>query len=262
MIEMVKFKISLLISLAVLLIQTHVSAGELRFSHLSVEDGLSQNTILSITQDLNGCMWFATYDGIDQYDGYKFRSYKIDRHIGEGHFNRIDTRLLCDSQGNVWATTGTLSYYDPETDAFMVYKGMAQHTVVDFAEIAYLDKSMLLLATACGLKLLSLDGLSPLPDFLEGIEAIALYADGDTLIVADSKGVLRVFSLKEERIVSEFHSDSFALAKDVLKTDDGSIWVATDGKGRAKHHILTWSDLSTCNSQTKMGIQMVFTSGI
>ena len=228
---MPRFKTSILILLSIILSHVSISGSPYRFHHLGVEEGLSQNTILSITQDRKGNMWFATYDGIDQYDGYNFRSYNIERHIGDGQFNRIDTRLLCDSHGNIWATTGTLSYYDPKTNAFTAYEGLEQLTVIDLAEITYQEKSILLLATDCGLKIGSLDGPCPLPDFLKGIEAIALYTSDDTLIVADSAGVLRIFSLTEQRVVSEFHLDGIALAKDILKTDNGSIWVATDGKG-------------------------------
>ena len=43
---------------------------------LSIEDGLSQSTVYSIIQDNQGFMWFATEDGLNRYDGYKFTVYK------------------------------------------------------------------------------------------------------------------------------------------------------------------------------------------
>ena len=42
------------------------------FSHLDVEDGLSQVSILSIFQDSEGYIWFGTRNGANRYDGYEF----------------------------------------------------------------------------------------------------------------------------------------------------------------------------------------------
>ena len=44
----------------------------IEFETLSLEHGLSQSSVLSITQDNMGFMWFATEDGLNKYDGYKF----------------------------------------------------------------------------------------------------------------------------------------------------------------------------------------------
>ena len=47
-------------------------AQELSFSSLTIEDGLSQNTVNCIVQDSRGFMWFGTQDGLNSYDGYAF----------------------------------------------------------------------------------------------------------------------------------------------------------------------------------------------
>ena len=46
------------------------------FTHYSSEEGLSQNTVMCILQDRKGNMWFATWDGINKFNGYVFRTYK------------------------------------------------------------------------------------------------------------------------------------------------------------------------------------------
>ncbi|RYE87584.1 MAG: hypothetical protein EOO78_35605, partial [Oxalobacteraceae bacterium] len=48
----------------------------LRFEHLSVEDGLLQESVLAIVQDSEGFMWFGTQSGLSRYDGYRFISYR------------------------------------------------------------------------------------------------------------------------------------------------------------------------------------------
>lgn len=45
------------------------------FSHLGVEDGLSQVSVIHIFQDSDGYIWFSTRYGANRYDGYKFKTY-------------------------------------------------------------------------------------------------------------------------------------------------------------------------------------------
>jgi len=49
------------------------------FRHLTTEDGLSQNTVLSILQDDKGFMWFGTKDGLNRYDGKSVKVFKYEK---------------------------------------------------------------------------------------------------------------------------------------------------------------------------------------
>jgi ligand-binding sensor domain-containing protein len=51
---------------------------DLIFDHLTVDQGLSNNTVLTILQDSRGFMWFGTEDGLNKYDGYNFTVYRHD----------------------------------------------------------------------------------------------------------------------------------------------------------------------------------------
>ena len=48
----------------------------IRFTHIGLEEGLSHCTIFGINQDKEGNLWFATYDGVNKYDGYNFTVYR------------------------------------------------------------------------------------------------------------------------------------------------------------------------------------------
>ena len=50
----------------------------IRFEHLSIDDGLSNNIVYTILQDSRGFMWFGTEDGLNKYDGYNFTVYRHD----------------------------------------------------------------------------------------------------------------------------------------------------------------------------------------
>lgn len=90
------------------------------FTHYSSEDGLSQNTVMSILQDRKGNMWFSTWDGINKFDGYTFRTYKakLDNQIDLTN-NRID-QMFEDEYGFLWMQTYDNHVYrfDPRSEVF------------------------------------------------------------------------------------------------------------------------------------------------
>jgi ligand-binding sensor domain-containing protein len=49
---------------------------QLQFRYLTIDDGLSSSSVLSIIQDFKGYMWIGTYVGLNRYDGHEFRVYK------------------------------------------------------------------------------------------------------------------------------------------------------------------------------------------
>lgn len=90
------------------------------FTHYSSENGLSQNTIMSILQDHKGNMWFSTWDGINKFDGYTFRTYKArpGNQIALTN-NRVDY-MEEDKYGYIWLLTYDNQPYrfDPRTEIF------------------------------------------------------------------------------------------------------------------------------------------------
>src|SRR5205809_214747 len=62
----------------VLLAAGAAAAPSPRFTHLSVEQGLSQSTVQVIFQDHVGFLWFGTEEGLNRYDGYTFVAFKHD----------------------------------------------------------------------------------------------------------------------------------------------------------------------------------------
>ena len=80
-------------------------ANRINFIHLGVNEGLSQNTVFDITQDKQGNMWFATYDGLNRYDGYDFTVYQNDEQNPYSIGSNIIRVCTTDSQGRLWAGT-------------------------------------------------------------------------------------------------------------------------------------------------------------
>ena len=75
------------------------------FKNLSVQNGLSQNTVNTILQDKQGFMWFGTKDGLNRYDGLSFRKFKHDDRSQRSIGNNFITALYEDEKGNIWVGT-------------------------------------------------------------------------------------------------------------------------------------------------------------
>ncbi len=107
----------------IFLVGTPVSANamarNIRFSAVSIEDGLSQSSVNSIVQDKTGFMWFGTENGLNRYDGYTFTVYKDDPQEAQHLTNRWVWDVYEDSRGIVWiGTKGGLNRWDPDSESF------------------------------------------------------------------------------------------------------------------------------------------------
>jgi signal transduction histidine kinase/ligand-binding sensor domain-containing protein/ActR/RegA family two-component response regulator len=96
----------------------------LKFNHLDINDGLSQNNVLCILQDSRGFMWFGTRDGLNKYDGYEITVYRNDPGNNSSISNNFISDILEAPNGSIWVATrgGGLSRYDREKDRFVSWK--------------------------------------------------------------------------------------------------------------------------------------------
>jgi signal transduction histidine kinase/ligand-binding sensor domain-containing protein len=75
------------------------------FRHYQVENGLSNNTVFCSMQDNNGFMWFGTKEGLNRFDGYRFKLFKLgntDEHNLQKDFIYC---LFTDTKGRFWVGT-------------------------------------------------------------------------------------------------------------------------------------------------------------
>ena len=109
----------LLISILFSLSSPCVHAERYYFQHLGLKNKLSQSSVLCITQDRNGFMWFGTKDGLNRYDGSNFRIFKHNHSNPHSLGNNNVNSLHENKDGKLWIGTDDGIYiYDPLTETF------------------------------------------------------------------------------------------------------------------------------------------------
>jgi ligand-binding sensor domain-containing protein len=106
------------------LINQNLISQSLNFQHITLQDGLSQNTVYSILQDSKGFLWFGTQDGLNKFDGYTFTVLNQDLIDKNKLTDRQIQCLYEDKYGNIWIGTrnGGLNLYNPILNKFYHFK--------------------------------------------------------------------------------------------------------------------------------------------
>jgi len=102
----------------------HTRVTDLKFAHLTTNDGLSQSNVTEILQDRRGFMWFATQDGLNRYDGNTFVVYKNNPNDPWSLSANFVWDLMEGEHGYLWIATdfGGVNKFDPTTERFVRYR--------------------------------------------------------------------------------------------------------------------------------------------
>ncbi|MDQ0964873.1 signal transduction histidine kinase/ligand-binding sensor domain-containing protein/DNA-binding response OmpR family regulator [Flavobacterium sp. W4I14] len=113
------------------------------FRYLSVNNGLSQNSITSIIQDSKGFIWIGTYDGLNRFDGF---SVQTKRHISNNKNSLSDNRVLSlyeNKMGQILVGTdgGGINILDPSLDSITHFDIKASDIASNTVQTITTDKS-------------------------------------------------------------------------------------------------------------------------
>ncbi|MGQ1948606.1 two-component regulator propeller domain-containing protein [Geofilum sp. OHC36d9] len=167
--------------------------------HYTAEDGLAQNTVMSILQDKKGYLWMGTWDGLSRFDGYSFTSYKIrpgdDVEISS---SRIDY-ITQDKYGFIWLLDygKNVCRFDPRTETFInVPKGEESFNI--------------------------------------SVSNIISLSNGVTWLVSDEEGAIRVttdtatFDVTSKLYFQKNQHLAGNSISGIVNDEDGNEWVLTD----------------------------------
>lgn len=241
MFEYIGMNIIKRIYLSVLFLSTGImglsaqSNGEIKFSHISLNDGLSQSTVFSIAQDKRGNMWFATYDGVNKYDGYEFTVYQYDASNPHSIANDIARTVMTDSQGRIWiGTRDGLSLYSEEKDLFRNFFYQRNGKNAQVNGIAEITPEQLLISTQEGLILFDTKDTCFIDHALNRemrrLNASTISRQGENIYIGTDNGLFEYsIGRKELKTVTKTLENKRVQA--VLLQSPTRLWVATEGAG-------------------------------
>ncbi|HEY73315.1 MAG TPA: GAF domain-containing protein [Thermoflexia bacterium] len=222
---------------------------DIEFEHISVEQGLSQNTVNCILQDSQGFMWFGTGDGLNKYDGYSFTVYRHDPADPYSLSNNAIKTIYQDQAGALWIGTqgGGLNKFDRETERFTRYlhdsqdsHSLSYNTVTSI----YQDREgVLWVGTWVGLDKFDDENeqfIHYRPRRRSQNTVNAIYEDDSGALWVGTSGELARFNREKEQFIhyQNILYDPRSLSSNVVRViyqdRAGVLWVGTEGGGLNK----------------------------
>ncbi|MCI7071049.1 hybrid sensor histidine kinase/response regulator transcription factor [Bacteroides pyogenes] len=241
---------------------TFAASDQITFSHISINEGLSQSTVFSIDQDKRGNMWFATYDGVNKYDGYAFTVYRHDESNPNSIPNDISRIVKADSRGRIWiGTRDGLSCYDEEKDQFKNFFYQKKRGHISVNAIAEITPDQLLINTSEGLTLFDVKSsvftAAPLNRQMRELPVSTLYRSGNHIYIGTFNKGLFCYSVSERTLQKLTPALDDKQIQAVLQQSPTQVWVATEGHGlflinpktkKAKNYLHSASDSKSISS--------------
>jgi ligand-binding sensor domain-containing protein/signal transduction histidine kinase/DNA-binding response OmpR family regulator len=245
------------------------------FTHLTIENGLSHNSVLAITQDSRGFMWYGTVIGLNRYDGHHFKIYKTDRLNKSSLSNNNVLSLLSDSRHNLWIGTALgLNKYDTLHDAFLqiLFNQADSSSQANNIQCLYEDKKgNLWIGTGNGAYLLTNKqknasvslNISVPPTILAGNAVRCFYQDHNGVFwIGTNNGLTKVTMAGGTYRYEKFTFDasnpgsiSANYVTSIMEDQRGNLWVGTQNSGINLFNSLTKSFRHFCyNSSNPNGI--------
>ena len=181
-----RLKIIRLLYLLLCLLGGVATAAEYQFRHYDTNNGLSQNSVMSIVQDNMGFMWFGTNDGMNRFDGRSFKVYHKGNGANQLGSDRIGVMYEAPNH-ELWIGTDHGVYiYSSKSDSFRRFttKTAAGESIERQVNVITGDDHRVLLSCNNeGVYVYDLDSGKLVHHALKGYPAVSsLYIDGEQTI--------------------------------------------------------------------------------
>lgn len=191
------FFISFMLFNFTLLSATEEVIYNLKFKQLSAPHSLPTNEVQKVYQDRDGFIWFATRNGLCQYNGYETTLYKSNLYSPDLLTTNSITCLVDDNNNNLWiGTSEGLNVMDKRTEEIKKYKA---------------------------------------PSISNNVVSALCVTRDNTLWVGTDNGLCRYVPEKDTFVVcgDEFGDGRlrYVTIKSLLEDSDGDLWIGTWAQG-------------------------------
>lgn len=221
--------LSIVISCQLVFAEEHLS-----FDHYTTKNGLCCDFITGIAQDSDGFVWIGTNDGLNRFDGQRFRVYSTKR----GKLLRDEIRCMTKSSGGemfVGGSYGMLQSYDSKADTMMDrrFPALLDSYVKSVLGFVTLRDGRDFLLTTSGVFSYNPEigqyGKEPyVTDSTGMLMVTALYQDRRGIYWVGAFDGLHLFSPKGENLGFYALSPKNELASSILEIDSSRVLVASN----------------------------------
>jgi ligand-binding sensor domain-containing protein/signal transduction histidine kinase len=220
-----------------------IEGKDIRFTHYSTEQGLSQNRVDHMLQDNHGFMWIGTYDGLNRFDGYRFQVYKPEADNPYSIGGVFVYALFQDRSGALWiAVDEELDRFDPVTGRFFHFRSDPNDPASLAGHVEHITQDrdgMLWLATPNGL-----DRLDPVSGRFTHFrhdpgDPRSLASDDVRYLLEDRQGTLWVataagpdaFDRRRGRVIRHYPSSWQPPLDRIYEDRSGTLWLSATRRG-------------------------------
>nr|WP_294793019.1 two-component regulator propeller domain-containing protein [uncultured Mucilaginibacter sp.] len=279
-----RYNLGLIILLMMFFCCTHLYAQQnlsgkqnVKFTHITTSDGLSQSTVTCILKDRYGFMWFGTEDGLNKYDGYRFTIYRNKLSDKKSIAGNSITVLYEDRAGNIWiGTKEGLSKYNRIDNTFInYYASLTDPNTLTNASINTIcegENGNMWIGTFINLNLLN-PKTNKITHYLADNKPGSLSNTRVTSIIKDSRhrlwvgtdNGLNLFNAKSGKFTTYLHSDldnnsissgnvkvmaDAGNGKLIIGTNDAGLDIFNIQTGIFSHHLAKKGDTSSISHNT------------
>ncbi len=228
-------RITIIPILYLLLAWSNLQAQSLYFKSYQTNDGLSNNTVTCITQDVQGFLWLGSRNGLNRFDGNRFKIFRHNAADSLSIGSSSVLSLLTDQRGVMWIGTTRGTYrYDPVKEQFHFFNKIPAGEVNAIKEFAGY------------IWILSNGKLYRHNPFTSEIQPaspkknkiITLSCNGEGLWTVDDKNVLRQYSIKRQGFIPVKVPDSdtrLSPIKTVYTVNDSLLLIGTTNAAYLYH---------------------------
>lgn len=249
-------KIKILFSFSlIVLINSSIAFGlesGIRFQHLTIEDGLPQNSVTTVLQDSTGFIWFGTEEGLVKYDGYNLKTFKHDPYNKNSLSGNYIASIFEDNKGGLWIGTigNGLNHFNPKTEEFYHYR----YKVGDSNSLSHDDVWSIIEGDQDNLWIGTMGGglnhfnttsrqfthyrhQSNDPNTISNDSVWSIVKDNQENLWIGTNGGLSHFDTKNKKFshykhqVNDTNSISHDHVRSVLEDSIGNLWIGTIGGG-------------------------------